>query len=145
MSHCGFRRIHPFGFNVDACAAFMLRLVPVPLWLNLYLVGCVRPSITKYTFTMIVFRCVAGSKTGAKPAASGAGSDERGSSALPHRPSTYLCCAQRLVCRCLCRLGRDRRWLEAFDDQPDAQPQLPDELRADHDAPHHRAWLEDPE
>src|SRR6185503_15467807 len=75
---------------------------------------------------------------------------EWGGLKVPRQPSlsprrTMLCCAQRLVCRCLCRLGRDRRWLEAFDDQPDAQPQLPDELRADHDAPHHRAWLEDPE
>ena len=64
-------------------------------------------------------------------------------SRVPHR--TALCSDQELVRGWLCRLRRNRRWLEAFDNQPDAQQQLPDELWTDHNAPRHGAWLDDPE
>jgi hypothetical protein len=43
------------------------------------------------------------------------------------------------------RQGSNRRCIESLDDQPDAKPQLPNELRDDHEAPQRGRRLEDPE
>jgi hypothetical protein len=43
------------------------------------------------------------------------------------------------------RQGSHCRCIESLDDQPDAKPQLPNELRDDHEEPKHGRRLEDPE
>ena len=43
------------------------------------------------------------------------------------------------------REGSQRGWVEPLDDEPDAERQLPNELRDDHEAPQHAQRLEDPE
>src|SRR4028119_1964851 len=43
------------------------------------------------------------------------------------------------------RQGSHCGWVEPLDDEPDAERQLPNELRDDHEAPQHGARLEDPE
>src|SRR5919199_3264290 len=79
----------------------------------------------------------------------GVGRLEGGRSALPDPATAYLCCTRRrarqIVRSRSRRPGRDRRWIEPLHDEPDAERQLPDELRDDHEAPHHGAWLDDPE